>query len=521
MPSKVVPLYNFVVISLTYCSLTFTDGALRTIILLYCTTLGFTPLEIAAMFMLYEFAGIGTNLLGGILAAQKGLKYTGCLGLILMALSLVLVAPVQSIFGTGEHILRSAATSGTANISHATTNNENLAAGSLKSDEMASTRLLYMFYIIFVQGLAGVGKDLMKISGKSITKLVNKKGDNGNLFKMVVYVTGAKNTIKGIGTFMGGVVLLMGYWQGSLLISIFVIVPLPLMLYYVDNNLGVSNRSNNNQKTSPQGGPPKFRDAFTNISYNVGMLSGARFWLFGARDVWFEIAFPIFLKNVVNWPDSAVSAAMGMYIIIYGILQGYSPKLCLERFGCQPPKSKHVAPWTLVLGMICTISGFLFLGVHGVRQENNNGNATLTRLINQDKTLWWTLSIMTPIISIVFAIVMAVLSSVHSYLIVLYSGRNKVAKDVGFYYMSNAGGRLIGTLLSGILCEYTGNSWGLIIPLWVSCIFLLFSGGLSYYLRPHVLVPQALEKEKEKGKMIEGEESKIEMKTIESYDVYL
>ena len=128
---------------------------------------------------------------------------------------------------------------------------------------------------------------------------------------------------------------------------------------------------------------------------------------------------------------------------------------------------------------------------------------------------------MTPIISIVFAIVMAVLSSVHSYLIVLYSGRNKVAKDVGFYYMSNAGGRLIGTLLSGILCEYTGNSWGLIIPLWVSCIFLLFSGGLSYYLRPHVLVPQALEKEKEKGKMIEGEESKIEMKTIESYDVYL
>ena len=216
-------MHNFIVISLAYCSLTFTDGALRTVILLHCTTLGFSPLEIAAMFMLYEFAGIFTNLLGGVLASRQGLKKVGCLGLGLMAVSVLLVAPVQSLFGTDS-------------TDHA---HDNLAAGSLKSTAMAQVRFNYMVYIFFVQGLAGVGKDLMKISGKSITKLVNKKGDNGSLFKMVVYVTGAKNTIKGVGTFMGGVVLLMGYWQGAVVISIFVMIPLPLMLYYVDSDLGV------------------------------------------------------------------------------------------------------------------------------------------------------------------------------------------------------------------------------------------------------------------------------------------
>ena len=484
-------MHNFIVISLAYCSLTFTDGALRTIVLLHCTTLGFSPLEIAAMFMLYEFAGIFTNLLGGILASRQGLKKVGCLGLFLMAVSVLLVAPVQSLFGTS-----------TASTDHT---HDNLAAGSLKSTAMAHVRFNYMVYIFFVQGLAGVGKDLMKISGKSITKLVNKKGDNGSLFTMVVYVTGAKNTIKGVGTFMGGVVLLMGYWQGAVLISIFVMIPLPLMLYYVDSDLGVVAavlRKPGEKDT----GPPRFRDAFANISYNVGVLSGARFWLFGARDVWFEIAFPVFLKTMVLWPDSAVSAAMGAYIIMYGLLQTNSPRLCLKPLKCSPPTSSSVAPWTIGLCVLCAISGFVFLGVHGVdhgdtnalRQSSNaTANSTVVRVVDtstlmhritNDNALWWTISILTPIVSIVFAIFMAVLSSIHSYLIVLYSGRNKVAKDVGFYYMSNAGGRLIGTLFSGILCEYTGKTWGLIIPLWVSCLFLLVSCGLSVYLKPHKVV---------------------------------
>ena len=464
---KLASYQNFIVISLSYCSLTFTDGALRTILLLHCSTLGFSPLEIAAMFMLYEFAGVGTNLLGGILASQKGLKYTGCLGLILMAISVTLVAPVQSMFGTGtqmnSYTLPTNNNASSSSTTTATINNDNnLVAGSLKSEAMASVRLNYMIYIFFVQGLAGVGKDLMKISGKSITKLVNKKGDNGALFKMVVYVTGAKNTIKGIGTFMGGVVLLMGYWQGCLFLSIFVLVPLPFMLLKVDTNLGVTTTTttspspSTSPSTSTSAAPPSFRDAFTDISYNVGLLSGARFWLFGARDVWFEIAFPIFLKEIVGWSDSFVSAAMGVYIIIYGLLQGYSPRLCLHPMGCRPPQSKHVAPWTLFLAFLCGSAGFLYLYIHGVATTTSS----LSFNISKNENLWWKISIATPIVSILFAIVMAVLSSTHSYLIVLYAGRNKVAKDVGFYYMSNAGGRLIGTLVSGLLCEYTSRTWG-------------------------------------------------------------
>ena len=508
------PLRNFVAISLSYCSLTLTDGALRTIILLHCSSLGFIPLEIAAMFMLYEFAGIGTNLLGGILATQRGLKYTGILGLLLMAISVVLVAPVQSMFGTGEpssvvnnnnnnnnNNMNPNINTNSSTLNATVTTDDNLLAGSLQSQAMASVRLHYMIYIFFVQGLAGIGKDLMKISGKSITKLVNKKGDNGALFKMVAYVTGAKNTVKGIGTFLGGVVLLLGYWQGCIILALFVIVPIPFMFIYVDDNLAISKKV------------IKIQDIFMNISYNVRLLSMARFWLFGSRDVWFEIAFPIFLKKILRWPNSAVSAAMGFYIIMYGGLQGYSPRLCLKPMGCQPPQSKHVAPWTFVLGLLCLIFGCIYYGVHGIE------SLSLSMEIQQDRHLWWTLSIITPIISIIFAIVMAVLSSMHSYLIVLYAGRKKVAKDVGFYYMSNAGGRFVGTLVSGLLCEYTGDSWGLIIPLWVSCMFLFISCCTSSLLKIHVPEDEQHDGSDDKNgdKKDEKNDEKNEKKTIDTH----
>ena len=253
--------------------------------------------------MLYEFAGIFTNLFGGILASRRGLKSTACIGLGLMTVSVVLAAPVQVIFSSHG----SAANSSLAG--NVSSRDDIAGDNTLASSDAAPIRFRYMIYICFVQGLAGVGKDLMKVSGKSITKLVNKSSDNGGLFKMVVYITGAKNTVKGVGYLMGGVVLLLGYWQGVCLIAAIVFAAIPPVLWYVDQGLAVSKR------------PPSVRDVFSNISRNVGMLSAARFWLFGSRDVWFEIAAPLFLKEVVQWPGSAVSATMGIYIIIYGFFK--------------------------------------------------------------------------------------------------------------------------------------------------------------------------------------------------------
>ena len=187
-----------------------------------------------------------------------------------MAVSVVLVAPVQSLFimGTGISLTpttqqNTSNTSSLLNVSPAAAvseinvNTNNLAAGSLST--ATNIRFNYMMYVFFVQGLAGVGKDLMKISGKSITKLVNKKDDNGALFTMVVRITGAKNIVKGLGTFFGGLVLFIGYWQGACILSMFVLIPIPFMLWKVDNNLAVNIKKQ----------PPTFRDVFTNISYNV------------------------------------------------------------------------------------------------------------------------------------------------------------------------------------------------------------------------------------------------------------
>ena len=459
--SQVSPVQNYIVISISYCVLTLVDGSLRTIVLLHCATLGFMPLEIAFMFVLYEFMGILVNLFGGHLATRTGLRFTACLGLVLMSLSVALAAPVEIMFLHKPGVIDS-------NSSSNSTSNSSLQNNDMISYNVSQTRMHFMIYVFAVQGLAGVGKDLMKISGKSVTKLVNKKGNNGALFKTVARVTGYKNTVKGFGYFFGGAILVVGYWQGTCILASLALLPLPALLYYVDGNLAVSKR------------PPPLREIFQKIPYNIKILSAARFWLFGSRDVWFEIAAPIFLKKIVQWPDSAVSAIMGIYIIVYGQLQVLSRRVCLGPCGCNPPHSWHVVPWTTILGAICAVAGFAFWIIHG-----GSGKSLLVERISNNDSMHTAVSALMPIVFLLFAIVMAVLSAMHSYLVVLYAGRNKVAKDVGFYYMANAGGRLVGTMCSGILYQYSGDQWGIAICLWVAAVFLALAAVQSRFLSPH------------------------------------
>jgi predicted MFS family arabinose efflux permease len=77
-----------------------------------------------------------------------------------------------------------------------------------------------------------------------------------------------------------------------------------------------------------------------------------------------------------------------------------------------------------------------------------------------------------------FGIVFAVNSSVHSYLLLTYSESDQVALNVGFYYMANAMGRLVGTLLSGVVFQIAGLTG----CLWVSAAFVLTAGGVSLLL---------------------------------------
>ena len=433
--NNVAAFINFQVISSAYCTLTLTDGALRTAILLNAASLGFTPIEIAVMFMLYELLGIIINLFGGGMASTLGLKLTCLLGLSLQGISLILASLVDSFFPIRRD-----------------------------SDiNFAADRKKYMIYIAIVQALAGAAKDFLKVSGKSVTKLVSKKNARGKLFRLVSYITGAKNAIKGVGMFLGGLILsTVGYLIGLIALAILIIVPIPFVMYYVDPKLGMSRKQ------------IKFLEMFKTTK-SVGMLSLARFWLYGSRDLWFEIAAPIFLSQALGWNPAIVSGMMGAYTVVYGKLQAASNALCLGPLRCTPPRPSHVLPWTVILGIISIFGGIAFYACHG-----NSPSTNLTK--GSESTLC--VSIVTPFFFVFFAIAMAVVSAVHSFLIVAYAGRDKIAKEVGFYYMSNAGGRLIGTLLSGVIYEYTSNAWGLSICLWVAAGFLGISSVVSFFLPP-------------------------------------
>ena len=77
-----------------------------------------------------------------------------------------------------------------------------------------------------------------------------------------------------------------------------------------------------------------------------------------------------------------------------------------------------------------------------------------------------------------FGAVFAINSAVHSYLILAYSDHDKVAMNVGFYYMANAAGRLTGTVLSGLIYQ----TQGLEGCLWWSTGFVLAAALISFKL---------------------------------------
>ena len=363
---------NYALVTAAYWGFTVTDGALRMLVLLYFHTLGYTPLEVAMLFLFYEIFGIITNLFGGWIGARFGVKLTLYGGIAFQIVALLLLTPV----------------------------NENWAIA------------LAVPYVMFAQALSGIAKDLTKMSSKSAIRLVIPKEAQSSLFKWVAVLTGSKNALKGVGFFLGGLLLSTFGYANALVIMAVGLSVILLSSRWIPAGMGKI-------KTKV-----KFRQLFSK-SPEINVLSAARFFLFGARDVWFVVGLPVFLYSVLNWSFEQVGGFLAIWVIGYGLVQSLAPTM-LRRFGSrQPPQAGTIRFWTgLLIGIPAAIALALQL----------NFPAGQTIIIGL----------------MIFGIVFAFNSAVHSYLVLAYTDDDKVALNVGFYYMANSGGRLVGTVLSGL-----------------------------------------------------------------------
>jgi len=394
-------LRNYALVTGAYWAFTLTDGALRMLVLLHFHHLGYSPVELAFLFLFYEFFGVVTNLVGGWIAAHMGLRVTLFSGLALQVVALGMLSFVSPGWG----------------------------------------RTLSMAYVMAAQALSGIAKDLTKMSSKSSIKLLVPENADSTLFKWVAVLTGSKNALKGAGFFLGGLLLsLLGFapslWAmaGALVVALLVcVVSLPAEM-----------------------GKAKSKTKFTGIfskSRDVNVLSAARFFLFGARDIWFVVGVPVFLSSQLGWTFTQVGSFLAAWVIGYGLIQSVAPTLIRAWTGGRAPQGRSAQVLAFLLAAT-TVSIVLGLSL----------GASPSVVVFAGLAA--------------FGIVFAINSSVHSYLILAYSDGDKVALNVGFYYMANAGGRLVGTLLSGIMYQ----AGGVTACLWVSAGFALMTGALSLLL---------------------------------------
>lgn len=380
----------YIAVTSAYWAFMLSDGALRMLVLLHFHTLGFSPAQLAYLFIIYEMAGIVTNLSAGWVAARFGLASTLYAGLslqIIALLALLQLSPDWSIWAS-------------------------------------------VTYVMFAQGLSGVAKDLSKMSAKSAVKLLAPTADGG-LFRWVAILTGSKNAVKGLGFFLGAAALgKFGFHAVVQGMAVFLGVILVILILRMPAGLPAGRRNT------------KFKEVFSR-NKNVNWLSVARVFLFGARDVWFVVGIPIYFYAVLSDGSTEgnrnafflIGGFMAIWIILYGLVQGNAHKIL--RAATRGPSAliQDAARWArILLSVPICLSLFLYL-----RPDATMPNATVV-----------------VIALLIFGAIFAVNSSLHSYLILEFSAGSRVTMDVGFYYMANACGRLIGTLLSGLSYQIGG-----------------------------------------------------------------
>ncbi|MEW8615016.1 MAG: organoarsenical effux MFS transporter ArsJ [Candidatus Thiodiazotropha sp.] len=390
-------LRNYLVVTGGYWAFTITDGAIRMLVVLYFHLLGYSPFEVAMLFLFYEFFGIVTNLVGGWLGARIGLNLTMHIGMGLQVVALSLLTVPDP--------------------------------------------WLSVVYVMFAQALSGIAKDLNKMSAKASVKTMVKDGSESKLFKWVAVLTGSKNALKGGGYFVGAALLeLIGFRGALAALAGMLLLVLIVTAFLLPSGLGKMKSK------------PKFTQVFSNVAA-INWLSAARFFLFGSRDVWFVVGLPVFLYEVLQWSFTQVGGYLAIWIIGYGMVQASVPRLVRRSHQGQGPGGGTARLWAFLLALFpIAIATGLQLG--------------------------WSADYVLVIGLILFGVVFAVNSAVHSYLILAYSDHEKVAMSVGFYYMANAGGRLLGTVLSGLVYQLDGLAG----CLWWSAGFVLVAALLSFGL---------------------------------------
>jgi MFS family permease len=393
---------QYLLVTINYWAFTLTDGALRMLVILYFHGLGYSPLEIAMLFLFYEFFGMVTNLVGGWLGAHLGLNKTMNIGLAIQVLALgMLLVPVSA---------------------------------------------LTIPWVMAAQALSGIAKDLNKMSAKSSVKLLLPADEQGRLYKWVAFLTGSKNALKGTGFFLGGALLsLLGFKGAIAVMAVALAIVWAFSMTTVQTEFGKAS------------GKPKFSEIFSK-SRAVNALSAARMFLFCARDVWFVVALPVYLSGILGWDYWGVSSFLALWVIGYGIVQSLAPHFTGIR-SAGVPDGISALVWA---GSLATIPAMIALGLAGG--------------LNAQWVLVGGL--------MVFGALFAINSSLHSYLIISYAKEDGVSLDVGFYYMANAAGRLLGTLLSGWLYQAAG----LEACLWVSTLFLFIACAISSMLPRHAVI---------------------------------
>lgn len=377
------PLRAYAAVTAAYWAFMLTDGALRMLVLLQFNGLGFSPVQLAWLFLLYESAGIVTNLYAGYLAARFGLAATLYAGLALQIGALVALTRLDPGWSVAASVV----------------------------------------FVMAVQGVSGVAKDLAKMSSKSAVKLL---APEGGLFRWVAALTGSKNAVKGAGFFLGAALLAVAGFAPSLWIMAGILAAILLAVAVL----------------LPPGLPARDRGArfagWRSPDPRVNRLSLARMFLFGARDVWFVVGVPVYFDAVLSdgtpagdrWAFFAIGGFLALWIVGYGAVQAAAPRL----LGGGDPVARAIrwAGWLVPIPLALALAA----------------------LLAGAPAPWLSWVLVLGLLA--FGFVFAVNSSVHSYLILAFGESGRITRDVGFYYMSNAAGRLLGTLLSGVSYQLGG-----------------------------------------------------------------
>ncbi|WP_170761168.1 organoarsenical effux MFS transporter ArsJ [Ruegeria lacuscaerulensis] len=403
----------YIAVTVAYWAFMLTDGALRMLVLLHFHTLGFSPVQLAYLFVLYEIAGMVTNLTAGWIAARFGLTSTLYAGLGLQVVALLALTQLDPNWTIGASVA----------------------------------------FVMAVQGASGVAKDLAKMSSKSAVKLLAPT-EAGGLFRWVAVLTGSKNAVKGLGFLLGAALLAtLGFTWAVLIMAIVLAVILVAVILFMPPGLPKGRKG------------AKFSEVFSK-SANVNWLSAARVFLFGARDVWFVVGIPIYFYAVLSDGTEdgnraaffMIGTFMAVWVILYGAVQASAPRILRAAERTEGDLIRAARSWAAAL--FCVPAAL-----------------TIAVLISSGPQAWLTVTLVLGLLG--FGAIFAVNSSLHSYLILAFTKSERVTMDVGFYYMANATGRLVGTVLSGLTYQVGGLSLVLGTAAIMVALAALTSGKLT------------------------------------------